>query len=111
MQKQTENIKRNGKRGREESDPSKHVQKRGKWKEMKMNTEMKTEMKHVSFFSGLIETAGYDAQCALLEVKLAVDGKIRRYSEVPEEVWYRFRENASPDIYYRRYICGRFLEG
>lgn len=78
---------------------------------MKMKTEMKMEMRHVSFFSGLIETAGYDAQRALLEVKLAADGRICRYREVPEDIWYRFRENASPDAYYRRYICGCFLEG
>lgn len=72
---------------------------------------MKKSMKYVSFFSALIESAGYDAQCALLEVRLAADGRIYRYREVPEEVWYRFRENVSPDAYYRRYICGCFPEG
>lgn len=67
-------------------------------------------MRYVNFFSTLIETAGYDAQCALLEVRLTADGRIYRYTEVPEEVWYRFRENVSPDAYYRRYICGCFQE-
>lgn len=67
-------------------------------------------MKYINFFSELIEAVGYDAQCALLEVKLFADGSIHRYEEVPEEVWYRLRENDSPDIYYRRYICGCFRE-
>lgn len=72
--------------------------------------EMKKSMLYVSFFSALIEMAGYDAQCALLEVKLAAGGRIFRYREVPEDVWYRLRENVSPDAYYRRYICGCFPE-
>lgn len=67
-------------------------------------------MNYVNFFSTLIEAAGYDAQCALLEVRLFVDGSIHRYEGVPEEIWYRFREHNSPDTYYRRYICGCFSE-
>ena len=68
--------------------------------------KMKKGMLYVNFFSALIETAGYDAQCAMLEVRLTADGRICRYREVPEEIWYRLRENVSPDTYYRRYICG-----
>lgn len=67
-------------------------------------------MRHVIFFGALVETAGYDAQCAMLEVKLTT-GDICRYREVPEDIWYRFREAPSPDRYYRRYICGYFPEG
>lgn len=63
-----------------------------------------------SFCSTYIEAIGYDAQKALLEVRLAKNGRIRRYTDVPEEVWYRFRESPSPDIYYRRFICGHFQE-
>ncbi len=72
--------------------------------------EKKMRMMYVNFFSALIEAAGYDAQCALLEVKLAADGRVCRYREVPEDIWYRFRENESPDAYYRRHICGCFPE-
>lgn len=72
---------------------------------------MKGSMTYVSFFSALIETVGYDAQCAVLEVRLAAAGRVCRYREVPEDIWYRFRENVSPDIYYRKYICGHFPEG
>ena len=67
-------------------------------------------IKHISFYSALIETIGYDPQCALLEIKLLSDGKIRQYQGVPEDVWYRLRENYHPDTYYRRYICGRYTE-
>ncbi len=65
---------------------------------------------YISFYSTLIERLGYDPQCALLEVKLLSDGQTWRYEGVPEEVWYRLRENYNPDAYYRRYICGRYPE-
>ena len=63
-----------------------------------------------SFCSTYIDAIGYDAQRAMLEVRMARSGRIRRYADVPEEIWYRFRESASPDIYYRRCICGHFRE-
>lgn len=63
-----------------------------------------------SFCSTYIDAIGYDAQRALLEVRMAGNGQIRRYADVPEEIWYRFRESASPDMYYRRCICGHFRE-
>lgn len=62
------------------------------------------------FCSTYIEAIGYNAQRAILEVRMAKNGQIRRYTDVPEEVWYRFRESASPDMYYRRCICGHFRE-
>lgn len=67
-------------------------------------------IKHISFYSTLIETVGYDPQCAILEVKLAGDGKIRQYRNVPEYIWYRLREEYRPDTFYRRRICGCFKE-
>lgn len=67
-------------------------------------------MKHISFYSGFIETMGYDPQCAILEIRLAGDGKLRRYCNVPESIWYRLRESYRPDIFYHRYICGRYAE-
>lgn len=38
------------------------------------------------------------------------NGRLKRYLNVPEEVWYQFRESANPDMYYRRCICGHFRE-
>lgn len=71
--------------------------------------ERKT-IKHISFYSTLIETMGYDPQCAIFEIKLLSDGKIRQYQNVPEYVWYRLREDYHPDTYYRRHICGHYVE-
>lgn len=64
----------------------------------------------IGFYSALIEMAGYDPQRALLTVKLVNGRGIRRYMEVPEDIWYRLREKTNPDIFYRRYICGSFPE-
>lgn len=63
-----------------------------------------------SFCSTYIDAIGYDAQRALLEVRLVRNGRVRRYIDVPEETWYQFRESLSPDNYYRRFICGHFQE-
>lgn len=65
---------------------------------------------YISFYSSLIETLGYDPQCALLEVKLTSDGRVRRYTGVPEDIWYGLRENYHPDTYFRRFICGKYPE-
>ncbi len=62
------------------------------------------------FCSTYIDSIGYDAQRALLAVRMIRTGRVRCYADVPEEIWYRFRESASPDLYYRRYICGHFRE-
>lgn len=67
-------------------------------------------LKYFSFCCTYIDAIGYDAQRALLEVRLSNGGRVRRYENVPEEIWYQFRESASPDIYYRRCICGHFPE-
>ena len=68
------------------------------------------KMRHISFYTGMIESMGYDPLRAILEVKLMSDGKIRLYEDVPEDIWYRMRENFHPDNFFRRYVCGRFEE-
>lgn len=67
-------------------------------------------IKHISFYTSLIQSMGYDPQCALLEIRLLYDGKIRQYQDVPEDIWYRMRDHFHPDNYFRRHICGRFEE-
>lgn len=67
-------------------------------------------MYYISFFSALIESVGYDPQRAILRVKLLDNRGIRQYEGVPEDMWYCLREKHNPDVYYRRYICGRFRE-
>lgn len=71
---------------------------------------MEGKSMYFSFCSNQIDAIGYDAQRALLEVRLAHGKRVRCYANVPEEVWYHFRESASPDLYYRRCICGHFPE-
>ena len=70
----------------------------------------KAETKVFSFCCTYIDTIGYDAQRGLLEIKLNNSDKVRRYQNVPEDIWYQFRESANPDLYYRRCICGHFPE-
>lgn len=67
-------------------------------------------IKHISFYSELIETMGYDPQRALLEVRLMNDSQVRQYRNVPEELWYSLRGSRHPDTYFRRYICGCYAE-
>ena len=74
------------------------------------NVNGKTTIKVFSFHCTYINAVGYDAQRELLEVRLNNNCKVKRYVNVPEEIWYQFRESADPDIYYRRCICGRFPE-
>lgn len=67
-------------------------------------------IKHISFYSKSIATVAYDPLTAVLEIRLLVDGKIRRYGNVPEDIWYGLREHYHPDTFYRRYICGYYAE-
>ena len=70
----------------------------------------KAAVKTFSLCCTYIDTVGYDAQREFLEVKLNNSDKVRRYSDVPEDIWYQFRESTDPDIYFRRCICGHFPE-
>lgn len=74
------------------------------------NVNGKTTIKVFSFYCTYIDAIGYDAQRELLEVRLNNNRRVKRYVNVPEEIWYQFRESADPDIYYRRCICGHFPE-
>lgn len=57
-----------------------------------------------------IISAGYDPQRALLEVKVARNGEVWQYQDVPEELWYRFKGDRDPDVFFRRYIQGCYAE-
>ena len=62
------------------------------------------------FGSMAIASAGYNAQCELMEIEFVQDGQVWQYSGVPEEVWYRFKFEPSPDSFFHNFIKGRFLE-
>ncbi len=53
---------------------------------------------------------GYDPLRSVLEVKLLTDKKVRRYENVPEEIWYRLRQHYHPDTYFRVHVCGHYEE-
>lgn len=62
------------------------------------------------FGSMLIASAGYDAQCELLEIEFGHDGQVCQYFEVPEDIWYRFKLEASPELFFHRHIKGCYVE-
>lgn len=78
-------------------------------KNMQVLTQDKA-LYYISVYSGVIEGIGYNPQCALLEVRLRKGGQVLQYVDVPEDVWYNFRKDHHPDVYYRRQICGRYPE-
>lgn len=62
------------------------------------------------FAAATIASAGYNAQYAVLEVEFAHDGQIWQYLGVPEELWYRFKQETGPDNFFHSYIKGCFDE-
>ena len=67
-------------------------------------------MKRCNFGGETIASVGYNAQCAVLEVEFVKEGQIMQYMDVPEEIWYRFRSGEVPDIFFHKYIKGRYDE-
>lgn len=57
-----------------------------------------------------IESAGYDAQCALMEIRFTSGGEVWQYCGVPEELWYSFKGEARPDTFFHQHIKGCFEE-
>lgn len=58
----------------------------------------------------VIASAGYDAQCKLLEIEFCHDGQIWQYFDVPEDIWYRFKYEGNPESFFHRYIKGCYAE-
>lgn len=76
----------------------------------KNKKEKVTKMERCNFFGKIIASAGYDAQCALLEIKFVKGGRLSRFCDVPEEIWYIFRCAGDPDMYFHKNIKCRFKE-
>lgn len=57
-----------------------------------------------------IISVGYDAQKAVLEIEFRVDGQVWQYYEVPEDLWYCFRNAAFDDLFYYKNISGKYNE-
>lgn len=67
-------------------------------------------MQRCKFGGTAIASAGYDAQCTLLEIEFAYDGQVWQYIGVPEELWYRFKNVTGPDCFFWNYIQGCYTE-
>ena len=67
-------------------------------------------MVRCKFGGAIIESAGYDAQKALLEVEFVRNGQVLQYSGVPEDVWYRLKCESKPDFFFQRAIKGCYRE-
>lgn len=67
-------------------------------------------MHRFQFGAMTIESAGYDPQRALLEIKFTQDEQIWQYIGVPEELWYGLKREEQPDTYFRKYIRGCYTE-
>lgn len=65
-------------------------------------------MFHCRFGSMVIASAGYDAQCQLLEIEFVQNGQVWQYLEVPEEIWYRFKTESRPDDFFHSAIKGYY---
>ncbi len=63
------------------------------------------------YFGGsTIATAGYDAQCAILEIEFIMGGQVWQYNDVPEDVWYQFKKEEVPEHFFHKKIKGNYLE-
>lgn len=62
------------------------------------------------FASMIIASASYDAQCELLEIEFGYDGQIWQYFDVPEDIWYRFKGEERPELFFHKYIKGCYPE-
>lgn len=67
-------------------------------------------MHRCKFGDSVVTSAGYDAQCMLLEIEFASDGQVLQYAGVPEDLWYRFKSVSGPEPFFRKHIQGRFRE-
>ena len=55
-----------------------------------------------------ITSAGYDALCAILELEFFPNGEIWQFYDVPEYIWYEWRQSRETVVYFHTHIVGRF---
>lgn len=55
-----------------------------------------------------ISGAGYDALCAVLELEFVSGGEIWQFYDVPEQIWYEWRQSREAIVYFHTRIAGRF---
>ncbi len=55
-----------------------------------------------------ITSAGYDALCATLELEFWPDGQVWQFYDVPEHVWYNWRNTEATHTFFHTNIFGRY---
>lgn len=74
------------------------------------NAGKEKKMVRIRCMGRMFTSAGYDPQLQLLEIEFASDGQIWRFENVPEEVWYQFRQHHLPEIFFHNFIMGCYPE-
>lgn len=55
-----------------------------------------------------ISSAGYNPLCGILELEFSQDGQVWQFYDVPEHVWYEWRNAEKTGIYFHTCISGRY---
>ena len=55
-----------------------------------------------------IASAGYDALYAILELEFIPDGQVWQFYDVPEQVWYAWRNTESCISFFHTNIAGKY---
>lgn len=55
-----------------------------------------------------IASAGYDALCAVLELEFLTDGQVWQFYDVPECVWYEWRNTEAALAFFHTNIAGKY---
>ena len=55
-----------------------------------------------------ISSAGYDALCAILELEFLPNGEVWQFYDVPEYIWYEWRQTKEAAVYFHTHIVGRY---
>ena len=58
----------------------------------------------------MIRSAGYNAQQQTLEIEFASNGQIWQFDNVPEDIWYQFRNHHLPEFFFHNFIMGHYPE-
>lgn len=53
-------------------------------------------------------SVGYDALLKVMELEFQRDGQVWRFYDVPESLWYQFRNAREADVFFSIHIAGKY---
>lgn len=65
-------------------------------------------MQRLKMIMAGIASAGYDALCAVLELEFLPDGQVWQFYDVPECVWYEWRNTEAAAAFFHTHIAGKY---